>query len=70
MNRLTPEIVAAAFDAALGRAIESARATRDEWKADANEMLGLLTLASKPEDANHMLTTVLIQKFREHINRA
>lgn len=68
-RKLGPE-PADAFDAALAKAIESARATRDEWKADANEMLGLLTLASKEQDVNHMLTTVLLQKLREHIRRA
>lgn len=59
-----------ALDAAVEKVIQSDKATRDEWKADANEMLGLLTLASKEQDVNHMLTTVLLQKLREHINRA
>lgn len=59
-----------AFDAALTKAIESAKATRAEWIADANEMLGLLTMASKDSDVNHVLTLTLIGKLREHINRA
>lgn len=59
-----------AFDAALAKAIESAKATRTEWIADANEMLGLLTMASKEGDVNHVLTLTLIGKLREHINRA
>lgn len=59
-----------AFDVALAKAIESAKATRAAWIADANEMLGLLTMASKPEDVNHSLTVVIIQKLREHINKA
>lgn len=59
-----------AFDAKLERAIEAARATRAAWVAEGNEMLGLLTMASKPEDVNHSLTVVIIQKLREHINKA
>lgn len=59
-----------AFDAAVAKQIEAEKAAKAAWVADANELLGLLTMASKDSDVNHVLTLTLIGRLREHINRA
>ena len=60
----------AALDAAIGKAREAHDAGRAAWLAEINETLGLLTMASKPEDVNHTLTLTLIGKLREQVNKA
>ena len=59
------------FDAAIERAIASGRTADDARRLeDINETIGLITMASKPEDVNHTLTLTLLGKLREQVSRA